>query len=200
MDILTLLVNRSHPLPQDFVPADLVEPDIPFDAPAGHEKRLLAAPAARAAKDLFDTARQERLCLWGISGYRSYDRQKSIWQQRLRETSQSYVNLYIAPPGTSEHQTGLALDVSCPAVCCQLTESFAETAEGAWLKKNAPLFGFTLRYPKGKENITGYAWEPWHIRYVTRSLALYLALTGLTLEEYMQLHAREEKRTEQLPR
>lgn len=198
MDYCTLLVNRSHPLPPDYIPADLTEPDIPFDAPVGHEKRLLAAPAAGAAKALFDAARQQRLCLWGISGYRSYDRQQTIWQQRLKETSESYVNSQIARPGTSEHQTGLALDVSCPAICCQLTEAFAETAEGRWLQKNAPLFGFTIRYPRGKEEITGYSWEPWHIRYVTRSLALYLALTGLTLEEYMQLRTHRNKDSEQI--
>lgn len=199
MEFLTLLVNRAHPLPADFVPDGLMEPDIPFDAPAGHEKRLLAAPAARAAGELFCSARQQCLCLCGISGYRSYTRQEEIYRKRLAETSESYVNLYVARPGTSEHQTGLALDVSCPAVCCQLTESFADTPEGKWLAKNAPLYGFILRYPKGKEEITGYAWEPWHIRYVTRSLALYLALTGLTLEEYVQLHTGEEICLEKLP-
>ena len=89
-------------------------------------------------------------------------------------------------PGASEHQTGLALDVSCQAVDYQLDERFGETREGRWLKRCAPLYGFILRYPKGKEHITGYGWEPWHIRYVTRSLALYLTLTGLTLEEYYE--------------
>ena len=93
---------------------------------------------------------------------------------------------WIAPPGASEHQTGLALDVSCQAVDYQLDERFGETREGRWLKRCAPLYGFILRYPKGKEHITGYGWEPWHIRYVTRSLALYLTLTGLTLEEYYE--------------
>ena len=192
MEFFTILVNRSHPLPPDFVPADLVEADIPFDAPAGHEKRMLKTAAARAAKELFSAARQQRLCLWGVSGYRSYARQEAIYRQRLAETSKSYVNSYIARPGTSEHQTGLALDVSCPAVRCQLTEAFADTAEGRWLARNAPLYGFILRYPRGKDEVTGYSWEPWHIRYVTRSLALYLALTGMTLEEYTQLHAGEE--------
>ena len=65
-----------------------------------------------------------------------------------------------------------------------LEDNFSQTKEGQWLSANAPLFGFIIRYPKGKEKITGYAWEPWHIRYVTKSLALYLTLTGLTLDEY----------------
>lgn len=70
---------------------------------------------------------------------------------------------WIAPPGASEHQTGLALDVSCQAVDYQLDERFGETREGRWLKRCAPLYGFILRYPKGKEHITGYGWEPAHM-------------------------------------
>ena len=97
------------------------------------------------------------------------------------------VNQYVAKPGTSEHQTGLALDVSSPEVDYELEEIFAETPEGKWLAVYAPMFGFILRYPKGKENITGYAYEPWHIRYVGKSLSLYLSLTGMTLEEYHQI-------------
>lgn len=83
-------------------------------------------------------------------------------------------------------QTGieLALDVSCPSVGLQLEDCFASTTEGKWLASHAPLYGFIIRYPKNKELITGYGWEPWHIRYVGKSLALYLSLTGLTLEEY----------------
>lgn len=95
------------------------------------------------------------------------------------------VILAVAPPGASEHQSGLALDVSCPAAGLELTEDFARTPEGAWLSRNAPLYGFVIRYPRGKETVTGCPWEPWHIRYVTRPLALYLDMTGLTLDEYI---------------
>ena len=84
----------------------------------------------------------------------------------------------------SEHQSGLALDVSCPAVNHELITEFAETPEGKWLVRNASLYGFIIRYPANKESVTGIPWEPWHIRYVTRPLASCLALTGLTLEEY----------------
>ena len=94
---------------------------------------------------------------------------------------------YVAKPGTSEHQTGLALDISSPGGGYELEEVFGETAEGKWLAVYAPMFGFVVRYPKGKEKITGYAYEPWHIRYVGKSLSLYLALTGLTLDEYHQI-------------
>ena len=90
----------------------------------------------------------------------------------------------MAAPGTSEHQSGLALDVSCPSIQYQLIPEFAETPEGKWLARNASLYGFIIRYPANKEHITGIPWEPWHIRYVTRPLAGCLRLTGLTLEEY----------------
>ena len=101
-----------------------------------------------------------------------------------QQISPAPVNPYVALPGTSEHQSGLALDVSCPAVNHELITEFAETPEGKWLVRNASLYGFIIRYPANKESVTGIPWEPWHIRYVTRPLASCLALTGLTLEEY----------------
>lgn len=184
----TILVNRTHRLKPEYIPPCLTEPSILFDAPSGNPKRLLSIPAAQAVSRLFAAGKKQGIFLYGISGYRSYERQKELYESRLKEADSSYVNLYLAPPGASEHQTGLALDVSCPAAGLQLEDCFSQTKEGQWLCANAPLFGFVLRYPKGKEMITGYAWEPWHIRYVTKSLALYLSLTGLTLEEYYEHH------------
>lgn len=174
-----ILVNHTHPLTKDYTPQSLVSADFPFDAPPDAVKRRLDARAAKAAKELFSDCAAQGLALYGISGYRPYERQKELYEACLDGT--------VAPAGTSEHQTGLALDVSCPAVGLQLTEDFASTPEGKWLKRSAPLYGFILRYPKGKEKITGYPWEPWHIRYVTKGLSLYLALTGMTLEEYHML-------------
>ena len=109
-----------------------------------------------------------------VSGYRSYQRQKELFTG----------SPFVAEPGTSEHQSGLALDVSCPSIHMELSERFSATGEGRWLKKNAPLYGFILRYPKNKEEITGIPYEPWHIRYVTKPLASWLTITNLTLEEY----------------
>ena len=140
-------------------------------------RRLLEIRTAQAALRLFQSAQRDGLNLYGISGYRSYQCQKQLYGQ----------NPYVAAPGTSEHQSGLALDVSCAEAGFALTEEFAFTSEGSWLSRNASLFGFIIRYPKGKENITGFPWEPWHIRYVTRALSNYLALTGQTLEEYYAL-------------
>lgn len=184
----TILVNRRHRLPRNVIPQTLVEPNIIFDAPIGDVKRLLTVSAAKAVEALFERGKEKGIYLCGISGYRSYERQEELYKKKLLEQKKTIENpvQWIAPPGASEHQTGLALDVSCQAVDYQLDERFGETREGRWLKRCAPLYGFILRYPKGKEHITGYGWEPWHIRYVTRSLALYLTLTGLTLEEYYE--------------
>ena len=175
----TILINRHHPLPEHFLPDSLTEPAIPFSAPPYDPKRLLQKEAAQAATLLFEQAASQGIGLVGISGYRSYDRQEELYRNALQKGSTA-----VAPPGTSEHQSGLALDVPCAAIGLELENTFAETLEGKWLNKHAPLYGFILRYPKNKESITKIPWEPWHIRYVGKELALYLSLTGLTLEEY----------------
>lgn len=172
-----ILINKKHRLTPQDIPADLVEAGIPFVAPVGDPKRLLENQTEKAVRELFAMAHSHGIHLYGISGYRSYHRQKELYNPDKNP-------LYVAPPGGSEHQTGLALDVSSHSVNLDLVEEFSETPEGIWLAKNAPLYGFIIRYPKSKENITGYAYEPWHIRYVTKPLALYLTITGMTLEEY----------------
>lgn len=186
----TILVNRSHRLRRNQIPQLLVEPDILFTVPAGDARRLLLAPAANAVEKLFSRGKEENIYLCGVSGYRSYERQEELYRaKREKDPREEQEVLWVAPPGASEHQTGLALDVSCQEMGYELEEGFGATKEGRWLARCArcaPLFGFILRYPKGKEAITGYGWEPWHIRYVSRSLALYLTLTGLTLEEYYE--------------
>ena len=187
MESCSCLINREHPLPKDYVPDNLVPCDFPFAASENAEKRLLCHVSARAAKQLIEYGKSFGCHLYGISGYRSYERQREIYEKRLQEAGLDYTDRYIARPGESEHQSGLALDLSCPAVHLELEDAFAETKEGRWLAAYAPMFGFILRYPKGKEELTGFAWEPWHIRYVGKSLALYLSLTGMTLEEYHRI-------------
>ena len=187
MQHYTTLVNREHPLDACYVPEDLAVCRFPFCAEVGEEKRMLCRAAAEAAGRLIEYGKSFGHLLFGISGYRSYQRQKEIYETRMKESPAAVVELYVARPGASEHQTGLALDVSAPSVGLELEEIFGETPEGKWLAVYAPMFGFIIRYPKGKEEITGYAYEPWHIRYVGKSLYLYLALTGLTLEEYHRI-------------
>ena len=148
----------------------------PVEPPKPEPQAEDAEEARKKAE--FDAAEAKRKAEWEAK-----QAQKKLREQPKENGDPVH---WIAPPGASEHQTGLALDVSCQAVDYQLDERFGETREGRWLRRCAPLYGFILRYPKGKEHITGYGWEPWHIRYVTRSLALYLTLTGLTLEEYYE--------------
>ena len=99
--------------------------------------------------------------------------------------------LQLPVPATSEHQSGLALDLSSPSVQMELTEKFGDTSEGRWLASHAPFYGFILRYPLGKEDITRYPYEPWHIRFVTRTLAIYLTKTGMTLDEYYTIQKKD---------
>lgn len=190
----SILINKECRLPSGYIPEHLAVPAIPFDAHPDDPKRLLCKEAAHAVESLFERAKNDHISLFGISGYRPYERQELLYQDALKRAKRDGIPdediksaLLVAPPGASEHQTGLALDVSCPSIALDLIEEFANTREGKWLKVYAPLHGFILRYPKGKDSITGYAYEPWHIRYVTKSLALYLSLTGLTLEEYHQI-------------
>lgn len=182
----TFLINRDYPLTSAYLPDDLVVPDIKFsfmDQTA--DKRKLRKVAADALEELCAAALSEsELTIYGVSGYRSYDRQYDIYGSNIIKKGIRHTNLYSAAPGNSEHQTGLAIDVSCQEVGFSLVERFAETAEGLWLKENCWRFGFILRYPKDKEHITGYAYEPWHIRYVGIPLAYYLHTNNLTLEEY----------------
>lgn len=187
MNSYARLINRQHRLSETYVPKDLTETIFPFCAPRGDSKKLMRKEAADWAALLFAQARWDGVQLYGVSGYRSFSRQKEIYEARIAALSDPADNLFIAPPGASEHQSGLALDVSCESIQFELTEEFSRTKEGKWLAKNSALFGFILRYPACKTEITGYAWEPWHIRYVTRSLALYLTLTGMTLEEFYQM-------------
>ena len=185
-----VVINPSHVLTDGMRPNDLWEPDIRWSDDAEGEKRLMRKEAARYIEQMFDNAELEGLHLLGVSGYRSYERQQEIYTESLKKRGEAHTKKYIAMPGTSEHQSGLAMDVSCEELQGQLEETFAQTKEGMWLAKNASLYGFIIRYPKGKEAVTGYAYEPWHIRYVTKPLAFYLTKMGLVLEEYHNIHGK----------
>ncbi len=183
---LDFIINRDYPLTETYKPTDLVVPDIPFSfSDKTAEKRKLRKVAAEALEELYHAALEEEgLTIYGVSGYRSYDRQYDIYGANLINRGIRHTNLYSAAPGNSEHQTGLAIDVSCKSISYRLIDDFANTPEGIWLKENCWRFGFILRYQKDKEEITGYAYEPWHIRYVGVPLAYYLYTNNLTLEEY----------------
>lgn len=182
----TMLVNKQHPIPPEYVPADLTVPDIPFSFTEDLPKKRMRKEAAEALEELIRAAKAAQVELVGVSAYRSYARQAQIFANNADQRGVEVANQVSARPGESEHQTGLAIDLSCAAVNYQLIEEFAETKEGKWLAANAAHYGFIIRYPKGKEASTGYQFEPWHLRYVGRELATRLQQQGITLEEYAQ--------------
>jgi D-alanyl-D-alanine carboxypeptidase len=142
--------------------------------------------AADALEKLFDAAKRDGIILYGISGFRSYERQYKIFTNNIVNKGKKYTLRYSAVPGTSEHQTGLAIDVSAESLGFKLSSNFASSREGIWLAENAQNYGYIIRYPEDSETITGYAFEPWHIRYVGKGLAVYLYENDMTLDEYYQ--------------
>ncbi len=157
------IVNKTYPLPADYDPGDLMP------------------EALGAFTALVSAAAEDEIEITFLSGYRSYGYQKSVhdnWIEKYDgvETDADRVS---ARAGHSEHQLGLAIDVN------ELVLEFAEKPEGIWLKENCARFGFIIRYPRGSEPITGYIYEPWHIRYLGEELAVKVTESGLTLEEYL---------------
>lgn len=181
---ITALVNRNYLLPSSYVPATLVEPHIRFSFSYSSDKRKLRKIAADALEEMFLAAEKKGVVLYGVSGYRSYIRQKQIYDQNVIRRGRAATDSVSATPGSSEHQTGLTMDISAASVGLQLDQRFGDTKEGRWVAKNAHKYGYIVRYPYGKAKITGYTYEPWHIRYVGIATATYLYKNGLTLEEY----------------
>lgn len=180
----TVLVNRVYLLPSDYIPPNLVVPNVKFSFTYSSDKRKLRKVAADALERLFQAGEKEHVELYGVSGYRSYARQKQIYDKNIATRGQAATDAVSAKPGSSEHQTGLTIDVSARSVNFRLDQSFGDTTEGQWLAENAHLYGFIIRYPYGKTEITGYSYEPWHIRFVGKTIATYLYENKLTLEEY----------------
>lgn len=181
---IPVLVNKQNKLPDSYTPPDLVFADIPFIFQGISEKRKLRAEAAAAINQLFAAANSQGVSLLGVSGYRSHATQTTLFNSYVKRDGYEKARKYSALPGTSEHETGLAIDVTggngrCPAQSC-----FVGTPEAIWLQQHAAEFGFIIRYPQGKEAITGYMYEPWHLRYVGQSIALEIMGKGITLEEY----------------
>ncbi|HLR70753.1 MAG TPA: D-alanyl-D-alanine carboxypeptidase family protein [Pseudogracilibacillus sp.] len=183
-DIL-VLVNKDYALPHDFEPNDLVVPDVRFPFEEDDPKKQLRKEAASALEELFSDAEKAGLNLFAQSGFRSYDRQEAIFAYNVEQHGEDHANTYSARAGESEHQTGLVMDVTSQSVNFDLITDFGETDEGKWIEDHAHEYGFIIRYPKGKEDITKYQYEPWHLRYVGKKAAEEIATNNLTLEEYV---------------
>lgn len=183
-DSITVLVNKQNKLPDNYTPGDLVDTDIPFIFSQESEKRKMRKEAAAAIEQLFAAAKIQGIRLLGVSAYRSFASQQSVFNNYVDRDGYQKALTYSALPGTSEHETGLAIDVTEGNGQCAASDCFGNSKEADWLQTNAAKFGFIIRYPKGKEAITGYQYEPWHLRYVGKSIAADIMSRGITLEEY----------------
>lgn len=181
------LVNKIFGLPENYIPADLVRPNVPFSfGDAKLEKSLMRVEAAEALEKMFVDARNDGIELAAVSGYRSYGRQETLFNAEVNKVGEEKALQAVARPGSSEHQTGLTMDISSKTNNFNLNEQFGSTKEGVWLAHNAHKYGFILRYPRGKEGITGYMYEPWHFRYVGIRAATEIYENDWTLEEYFE--------------
>ena len=155
-----LIVNKKYSLPANYNPG-------------------VDQTASTALKQLQQAASTAGHNIPLISGFRSYSRQQTLYNNYVARDGQALADTYSARPGHSEHQTGLAFDVG------KLDNNYGSTPAGIWLKENCHKYGFIIRYPKGKESITGYQYEPWHIRYLGVEHATKIMNQNITLEEYL---------------
>jgi D-alanyl-D-alanine carboxypeptidase len=161
------LVDKRHALPESYEPEDLVEL-VPGSYELSRRGLLLRRPAAEALEAMAAAARAGGVVLVASSAYRSYAYQVEVYGRIVRELGQEEADRESARPGHSQHQTGLALDFG------SIDDSFAETRAGRWVLEHAGRFGWSLSFPQGYEEITGYRWESWHYRYVGRDLAAFI--------------------------
>lgn len=176
-DYKYILVNKKNKLNSDFIPNNLVE--VKF---CSLDNFYLEEETANAYEQMCLDSINDGLNISIISAYRSYDEQKELYNTYLKLYGKSYVDKYVARPGHSEHQTGLAIDLE--SLECDI---FRNSKEYLWIRENAHNYGFIIRYQKGKEKITGYGAEEWHIRYVGKNAAEYIYKNNITFEEYYEL-------------
>lgn len=160
-----IVVNKRYSLPSTYSPGESKE-------------------ARTAINRMAADAKKKKTSIQVISGYRTYNYQKKLYDRYVKQYGEAEASKFSARPGHSEHQTGLAFDFGGPNQSHWLKESFDKTAEGKYLAAHAHRFGFILRYPKGKESLTGYMYEPWHFRYVGVKRATKIFKSGKTMEEY----------------
>lgn len=168
-----LIVNKDISLPEHFNPGENKE-------------------ARDALQQLLNDGNNQGFLLSNASGFRSYQSQEQLFEQYVQRDGEAAANKYSAKPGHSEHQTGLTYDIVSENTDTNFKTSFGKTKEGQWLKDNAYKYGFIIRYPKNKTHITGYQYEPWHIRYVGKDTAKKLYNSNETLEEYLNLYPKKQ--------
>ena len=173
----TILVNKYIYLPEDYIPDKLTTISKEFSS----STKGLTYEAKEAFEKMAKSAKEQGYTIRAISAYRSYEYQKNLYDNYVKQDGVELADTYSARPGFSEHQTGLVVDIDNGKTDFN---HFENTEEFKWMQKNAQTFGFILRYPKGKEDITGYDYEAWHYRYVGENIATFMNNNNLTLDEY----------------
>lgn len=179
-DEVDALVNKYHKLPSNYEAKDLVTLSKTYSSRGHKIKKAASEPLMK----MIDAARADGLNLLVISGYRTESTQRGLFNNSVKRHGMDHALIYSAKPGYSEHQLGLAVDLN------STEESFDQTKEYKWLKANSYKYGFIERYPKGKEFITGYGYEPWHYRYLGVDLATKVYTENVTYEEYLVKHSK----------
>ncbi len=188
------LINKEHRLNSSYVPNDLVITDNNENNFHNYKDPTLKPMISASILPYFlmmqAAALKEGFHIIIDSGYRSYDYQQVIWDKNVEEKGIEYTKRYVMTPGASEHQSGIAFDIAYIRNGSYTDDVTGDDPEYAWLMNNAHLYGFILRYPKDKEDITGINFEPWHFRFVGVELATYLHENNISLEEF---HARKNE-------
>lgn len=179
---LLVVVNKYHAVSKNYKPKDLVTIDNKYGTWNNME---LKSEAYDAFLKLYKDAKKQGFNLKLCSAMRTYSTQKSLYENAVSTRGREMANIRSAYPGRSEHHTGLAIDVTSASMGWGLTQDFADYPDGQWINEHCQDYGFIIRYPKGKTDITGYDYEPWHLRYVGVDAATYIMENGLTLEEYV---------------
>jgi zinc D-Ala-D-Ala carboxypeptidase len=169
------------------VPAGLTVPNLPLRTNANDPEMHVQAETALAMEQMFAAAKADGLNLMLASGYRSYSEQSILYARYSAQSGVQQADTFSARPGHSEHQTGLAADIEPASRQCEVDQCFADTPEGLWLAANSYKYGFIIRYQKTTQALTGYEYEPWHVRYLSTDLAQQLHSSGQTLEQFFDL-------------
>lgn len=177
------LVGKTNPISIDYVPSNLIVPGVATRTDKSIDEQSVRADIEQPLKDLFGAAANASNQLMIGSGYRPASLQTLYFNSAANAYGEEAASQSIARPGQSEHQLGLAVDLTTTSRECYLEACFGDTADGKWLENNSYKFGFILRYPSDKVAVTGYQYEPWHFRYVGVDLATALHDSGLTLDE-----------------
>ncbi len=174
------LVNRDHMVSEHYVPVVRTVNVVGM-------RQSMKEEAAAALEEMFAAASQDNAPLSSVSGYRSFTKQSTIYARKQKTAGQKTAEAYVAIPGASEHQLGVAMDVTKRGGS-NLNAGFGKTKAGLWIAENAWRYGFIVRYLEGEESVTGYAYEPWHVRYVGKEHAKAIYESGVPMEIYVSVH------------